>query len=120
MANSLDMAGGSKKKRSCSRSNAGRPPYTEDITSLFRSRRMAKLERLLGITDSTRILDVGGTPANWALLSVRPRVLMLNMPRAMEPGDRGMPWIFADGCRLPFRDRSFDVVFSNSVIEHVG
>src|SRR5262245_25250334 len=81
---------------------------------------MAKLERLLGVTPSTRILDVGGTPANWALLPVRPRVVMLNLPRALEPADSGMPWVFADGCRLPFRDRSFDVVFSNSVIEHVG
>src|SRR5258705_8892955 len=90
------------------------------ITSRFRSRRMAKLERLLGITASTRILDVGGTPANWSLLRVRPQVTMLNLPRAMEPGEDGMQWIFADGCQLPFRDKSFDVVFSNSVIEHVG
>jgi SAM-dependent methyltransferase len=81
---------------------------------------MAKLERLLEITASTRILDVGGTPANWSLLKVRPQVTMLNLPRAMEPDEDGMQWIFADGCQLPFRDKSFDVVFSNSVIEHVG
>jgi len=81
---------------------------------------MAKLERLLGITASTRILDVGGTPANWTLLGVRPQVTMLNLPRAMESGDDGLEWVFADGLELPFRDKSFDVVFSNSVIEHVG
>jgi SAM-dependent methyltransferase len=81
---------------------------------------MAKLERLLGITASTRILDVGGTPSNWTLLEVRPQVTMLNLPRAMESGDDGLTWIFADGLKLPFRDKSFDVVFSNSVIEHVG
>ena len=81
---------------------------------------MAKLERLLGINGSTRILDVGGTPANWSLLTVRPRVTIVNLPRAMEPGENRLPWIFADGCQLPFRDKSFDVVFSNSVIEHVG
>jgi SAM-dependent methyltransferase len=81
---------------------------------------MARLERLLGMTASTRILDVGGTPANWALLRVRPQVTMLNLPRALESADDGLPWIFADGRHLPFRDKAFDVVFSNSVIEHVG
>jgi SAM-dependent methyltransferase len=75
---------------------------------------------LLGITANTRILDVGGTSANWELLRVRPQVIILNLPRAMEPSEDGRPWIFADGRHLPFRDKSFDVVFSNSVIEHVG
>jgi len=51
---------------------------------------------------------------------VRPQLTIVNLPRAMEPGEAGLPWIFADGCQLPFRDKSFDVVFSNSVIEHVG
>ena len=59
---------------------------------------MAKLERLLEITPRTRILDVGGTAANWALLKVRPQVTIVNLPRAMEPGEAGLPWIFADGC----------------------
>ena len=81
--------------------------------------RMARFQRLLQIDENTRILDVGGTPGNWSLLTVRPRVTILNLPRAIEA--RGsLTWIFADGCRLPFRDKSFDVVFSNSVIEHLG
>lgn len=81
---------------------------------------MAKFAKLFGITDRTRILDVGGTPANWTLLETRPRVTILNLPRAVEGDRAGMTWIFADGCRLPFRDGSFDIVFSNSVIEHLG
>jgi SAM-dependent methyltransferase len=86
----------------------------------FRIARMARFQRLFQVTATTRILDVGGTPANWALLGVRPRVTILNLPRAIETERDSMTWIFADGCRLPFRDNSFDVVFSNSVIEHLG
>jgi len=86
----------------------------------FRTRRMEKLAALLGITENTRILDLGGTPANWSLLRVNPKVTLLNLPRAMEPDRRGLTWIFADGRHLPFKGSSFDVVFSNSVIEHLG
>jgi hypothetical protein len=32
----------------------------------------------------------------------------------------GMTFVMADGLQLPFRDRTFDVVHSSAVIEHVG
>ena len=34
-------------------------------------------------------------------------------------GSRGWSALVCDGCRLPFADKSIDVVFSNAVIEHV-
>ena len=86
----------------------------------FRQRRMREFAALFNINESTRILDVGGTPANWLLLTVRPRVTLLNMPRAREDAWPGFQLIAADGCCLPFANHSFDIVFSNSVIEHVG
>jgi SAM-dependent methyltransferase len=72
-----------------------------------------------GITPQTRVLDVGGTLHNWTLAPVRPRLTLLNMPRASEPAPEGVARVAADGCVLPFADGAFDVVFSNSVIEHL-
>jgi SAM-dependent methyltransferase len=86
----------------------------------FRAARMATFQRLFQVDEYTRILDVGGTPGNWSLLAARPQVTILNLPRAIERDRDLATWIFADGCRLPFRDKSFDIVFSNSVIEHLG
>ena len=90
------------------------------ISTHFRRRRMARFARELGIQADTTVLDIGGTPECWELLDIRPRVTLLNTPRAKDDLGRASAWVAGDGRALPFRDRSFDVVFSNSVIEHVG
>lgn len=81
---------------------------------------MQRFARELAITAETRVLDVGGTPETWDLLSVRPRVTLLNTPRTKGELAGAAAWVAGDGRALPFRDGAFDVVFSNSVIEHVG
>ena len=86
----------------------------------FRARRMALLARTIGLSAEMRVLDVGGTIEIWRLAPVMPRVVLLNQafwPHQIE-GAAGA--ILGDGTRLPFADQSFDLVFSNSVIEHVG
>jgi 2-polyprenyl-3-methyl-5-hydroxy-6-metoxy-1,4-benzoquinol methylase len=72
------------------------------------------------ITPQTRVLDIGGTPDNWELIDAPPRLVLLNMPRAQADLAGAAQWVAGDGRALPFRDAAFDVVFSNSVIEHVG
>jgi len=90
------------------------------ISRHFRRRRMARFAGEMGITSETRVLDIGGTPDNWRLLSTPPRLVLLNTPRAAADLEGAPVWIAGDGRALPFRDAAFDVVFSNSVIEHVG
>jgi ubiquinone/menaquinone biosynthesis C-methylase UbiE len=66
------------------------------------------------------ILDVGGGMFNWRLLPEPPldlTIVNIHLPSAQ---DCGVPWVVADGRHLPFRDHSFDIVFCNSVIEHLG
>jgi hypothetical protein len=81
---------------------------------------MERFAREFAVTAATRILDVGGAPETWDLLTVRPRVTLLNTPRTKEEMSRAAAWVAGDGRSLPFPDGAFDIVFSNSVIEHVG
>ena len=90
------------------------------ISRHFRRRRMARFAAELGLTPETRVLDIGGTPDNWQLLAAAPRLVLLNTPRAAGDLAGASTWVAGDGRALPFRDAAFDVVFSNSVIEHVG
>ena len=69
-----------------------------------------------------RVLDLGGTPEAWLAAPVRPRhVLVVNLERFEDTPD-WMTSIAADACDLPadVRAGTFDFVYSNSVIEHVG
>jgi Methyltransferase domain len=89
----------------------------------FRSKRLRFLYDTLGITASTRVLDVGGTPYFWQLAESLnlpvPLVTMANLDSGIRGTDR-IRAVVADGTRLPFRDKEFDVAFSNSVVEHLG
>jgi hypothetical protein len=72
--------------------------------------------------DRMRVLDLGGTTLFWQRAPVRPRaVTVINL---CEPGE-GLRWvtpIIGDACQASdlVNGEEFDLVFSNSVIEHVG
>jgi SAM-dependent methyltransferase len=81
-----------------------------------RPRRMAAFVSWAGLSSSTRVLDVGGTGFNWDVCRVVPELTLLNLA-ATRSGQRE---VVGSGTDLPFRDGAFDIVFSNSVIEHVA
>ena len=91
----------------------------ESASASFREQRMHRFLRDFGITRDTRLLDVGGTLYNWTLAPVCPKITILNRVHCDAP-HAAADWVLGDGCTLPFGDHSFDVVFSNSVIEHLG
>jgi hypothetical protein len=85
----------------------------------FRRRRIQLFCSAFPPSACRTVLDVGGTPQIWRLLDTPYEVTLLNEdPRELEAGsDR---CVIGDGRNLQFPDQSFDVAFSNSVIEHVG
>ncbi|RMG50533.1 MAG: class I SAM-dependent methyltransferase [Acidobacteria bacterium] len=85
----------------------------------FRTKRMRDFWNRFDLSPDTRVLDVGGTEFNWNLAPAFPRLTILNL--SMPGGKKeNTTWVVADGRYLPFKDGAFDVVYSNSVIEHVG
>jgi SAM-dependent methyltransferase len=95
------------------------PPVIARVSAYFRKRRMRWFLAHMRIGSDTRILDIGGSPSTWSGLPVQPQVTLLNIPMSLSD-DSSARWVVGDGCALPFADHSYDIVFSNSVIEHVG
>jgi hypothetical protein len=99
---------------------------TYPVMAYFRRKRLAELLRIYPDIASYSVLDVGGRPFIWNLLKeyygVAPkRLVLLNMPSETAlPESESYSVKIADGRNLPYADKSFDLVFSNSVIEHVG
>ncbi|MDQ7030857.1 MAG: methyltransferase domain-containing protein [Ardenticatenia bacterium] len=86
----------------------------------FRTKRMRQVCRLFGLTEETRVLDVGGYFFNWSLAPTVPSLTILNLNPPISREDREHSWVVADRRHLPFKDGAFDIVYSNSVIEHLG
>lgn len=100
-----------------------------DKTNAFRRRRTAMflkvIDPILARKGEVHILDVGGTIGFWRTLQPllgdrKLRFTLANL--GVEPRDEGIFVIRpGDACAMPeYADNHFDVVHSNSVIEHVG
>ena len=92
------------------------------ISPFFRKRRLAKFVRELAVDPATTILDVGGYPYTWAHLSQPARITLLNLhvlPDAKQYVDR-FDFVVGDGRALQYAVGTFDIAYSNSVIEHLS
>lgn len=106
--------------------------FLPSISTFFRERRMRRLVKLVKISAGMRVLDLGGTPTIWEHVSEPLEITLLNLPGGISPGmslsvqspqlaHHTFHLLEGDACNVTqFSDRAFDLVFSNSVIEHVG
>lgn len=102
------------------------------LGSRLRAKRMAPLidlmSRVYEEKGSVSVLDVGGRHTYWMALpegflhDKRVTVTILNLPCDLQGNnDSIFKHVVGDACKMPaFGDNQFDIVHSNSVIEHVG
>ncbi|MBC7162764.1 MAG: class I SAM-dependent methyltransferase [Immundisolibacter sp.] len=95
------------------------------IFKVWRQKRMVKFEAIIQPRAEDLVLDVGGYPGTW---TTRPqlakRIDCLNLHKVEFDGGRypkhHITTSVGDGCSLTYDKNSYDILFSNSVIEHVG
>ena len=85
---------------------------------------MERFARLVPLDRPVRILDVGGTADYWRALPTlyglpNVEIIVCNLDKD-EFDEANLKVRHGDATSLPFVDMSFDIVHSNSVIEHVG
>ena len=90
----------------------------------MRKRRMALFLELMQPTSRMKILDLGGQPDIWDCVELPLNITCLNLPgiaRRHYRSHHQITYMEGNACSMPyFQPGDFDLVFSNSVIEHVG
>ena len=96
------------------------------IFKIWRARRFEQFVRILNPSTGDSLIDIGGESGTWIsnppvvgrIDLVNPKVLQID---SAARSSRGMSSIVGDGRDLvDVADQSYDIAFSNSVIEHVG
>lgn len=90
------------------------------ISSSYRSKRFDRFREVLQVKPYHKILDVGGSSYFWLDSGLESNVTIINIELPVHCPEP-FTWLTGDACDMSmFADQSFDIIFSNSVIEHVG
>src|SRR3954468_2118957 len=88
----------------------------------LRRRRMQQLS-VLGLRRGDRVIDLGGTCAIWEFVEAPLEITIVNLPgvdvRRPQHTRHQFHFVAGDATALNYADDQFDLVFSNSVIEHL-
>ena len=84
----------------------------------FRRKRQRWLESEFG--ECRSVLDLGGRAEMWNRCDLGDHITLLNLEDAPHNLGSKFTYIHGDGKHTGYCDASFDLAFSNSVIEHVG
>lgn len=94
------------------------------IMQHFRKKRLSNFIASFSDIHDMTVLDVGGRPMLWDLLAsefgVAPKKLVLLNTELEARSCANCEVHIGDGRHMTYEDNAYDLVFSNSVIEHVG
>jgi hypothetical protein len=88
-----------------------------------RENRMRMFVELMDSKKVYSIIDLGGSAKTWSSVKDPAEITILNLPGGIiksPVSHQTVHYLEGDACNTNLPDRSFDIVFSNSVIEHVG
>lgn len=92
------------------------------ISMVFRSKRICEFINLMKPNIRTVILDVGGEPSFWHKSGFKGKIIFINLhpPSVIKKLPLNWEYIQGDARNLCFKNKSIDIIFSNSVIEHIN
>ena len=95
---------------------------TRSLSGRARARRWQHLSETFPSFSEMRVLDLGGTPKSWLFAPVLPKSVTTVNLLPLESTAVGITAIRGDACDLPraVQGDRFDLVFSNSLLEHLG
>lgn len=90
-----------------------------------RRERMAMFIEVMELKGGETVIDLGGTPVFWEDCATPLKITIINLPGINPPKPNNtiheIKLLHGDACSVDmFDNMSFEIAFSNSVIEHVG